>query len=247
MQADWPAENILLALLCERPMHGYELAQTVKTDAALRAIWRIELSEVYFLLRKLLKQGAIVAEAEAPGAGPRRVVYAPTPAGRIALEGWLTTPEKYPRNLRTALLTPRLLKEAGQPERLLIATDTPTGSGIMPLGMFYTISHLASLGGMAPERAIAAATGNNARVYGLNAGILAEGRDADVVLIDACAGGSKDDALSAISNGDVPAVSAVFTAGVPRFVGRSRNTPAGMREVRVAGCRLPMDFSGSAH
>lgn len=85
-------------------MHGYELAQTVKTDAALRAIWRIELSEVYFLLRKLLKQGAIVAEAEASGAGPRRVIYAPTSAGRAALEAWLTTPEKYPRNLRTALL-----------------------------------------------------------------------------------------------------------------------------------------------
>lgn len=104
MQADWPAENILLALLCERPMHGYELAQTVKTDAALRAIWRIELSEVYFLLRKLLKQGFIVAEAEMPGAGPPRVIYAPTPAGQAALEAWLTVPEKYPRNLRTALL-----------------------------------------------------------------------------------------------------------------------------------------------
>lgn len=104
MQADWPAENILLALLCERPMHGYELAQLVKTDAALRAIWRIELSEVYFLLRKLLKQGFIAAEAETPGAGPRRVIYAPTPAGEAALETWLTTPEKYPRDLRTALL-----------------------------------------------------------------------------------------------------------------------------------------------
>lgn len=104
MQADWPTENILLALLCERPMHGYELARLVKTDAALRAIWRIELSEVYFLLRKLLKQGFIEAKAETPGAGPRRVIYAPTPAGQAALEGWLTTPEKYPRNLRTALL-----------------------------------------------------------------------------------------------------------------------------------------------
>jgi enamidase len=150
-------------------------------------------------------------------------------------------------NLRTALLTARLLEEAGQMERLLVATDTPTGSGIMPLGMFYTITHLASLGGMAPERAIAAATGNNARVYGLNSGILAEGRDADVLLVDACSGGSKADALSAISNGDVPAVSAVFTAGVPCFVGRSRNTPAGIRAVRVAECRLPMDFSGAAH
>lgn len=104
MQADWPAENILLALLCERSMHGYELAQTVKADAALRAIWRIERSEVYFLLGKLLKQGFIEAAAETRGLGPPRVIYAPTPTGQAALEVWLTTPEKYPRNLRTALL-----------------------------------------------------------------------------------------------------------------------------------------------
>jgi enamidase len=150
-------------------------------------------------------------------------------------------------NLRTALLTAKLLDEAGQPERLLIATDTPTGSGIMPLGMFYTISHLASLGGMPPEQAIAAATGNNARVYRLNSGLLQQGKDADVVLIDACAGGSQDDALSALRNGDVPAVAAVFSDGIPRFVGRSRNTPAGIRNVRVAENRLPRDFSGTAH
>jgi DNA-binding PadR family transcriptional regulator len=104
MQADWPAENLVLALLSERPMHGYELAQQVKADAALRAIWRIERSEVYFLLRKLLKQGFIVEQAEEQGAGPRRVIYAPTPSGQAALEAWLTSPEKSPRNLRTALL-----------------------------------------------------------------------------------------------------------------------------------------------
>ena len=150
-------------------------------------------------------------------------------------------------NLRTALLTARLLEEARQPERLLIATDTPTGSGIMPLGMLYTISHLASLGGMAPEAAIAAATGNNARAYRLNSGILAPGRDADVILLDGCDGGACDDALSALRNGDIPAVGAVVTDGVPRFVGRSRNTPGGIRTVRVARCVLPMDFSASAH
>jgi enamidase len=148
-------------------------------------------------------------------------------------------------NLRTALLTAKLLDEAGHLERLLIATDTPTGSGIMPLGMFYTISHLASLGGMAPELAIAAATGNNARVYRLNSGLLEVGRDADVVLIDACAGGAMDDALSALRNGDIPAVAAVFTDGVPRFVGRSRNTPASIRTVKVAHCTLPRDFSAA--
>ncbi|MGY3605327.1 MULTISPECIES: amidohydrolase family protein [unclassified Bradyrhizobium] len=172
-----------------------------------------------------------------PEAGFARLVNESTIALQLCTAG----------NLRTALLTAKLLDEVGQPERLLIATDTPTGSGIMPLGMFYTISHLASLGGMPPEQAIAAATGNNARVYRLNTGLLQPGKEADVLLIDACAGGSQDDALSALRNGDVPAVSAVLTAGIPRFVGRSRNTPAGIRNVRVAENRLPRDFSGAAH
>ncbi|HEY0146746.1 MAG TPA: amidohydrolase family protein [Methylovirgula sp.] len=150
-------------------------------------------------------------------------------------------------NLRTKLLVADLARKANAFHRVLIATDTPTGSGIMPLGMLYTISHLASLTDLAPELAIAAATGNNAEVYRLNSGFLRNGRDADIVLIDACAGGSQGDALSALRNGDVTAVGAVVTAGVPRFVGRSRNTPATIRSVRVAECRLPMDFSGADH
>jgi enamidase len=150
-------------------------------------------------------------------------------------------------NLRTTLLVSNLARKANAFHRVLIATDTPTGSGIMPLGMLYTISHLASLSDLAPELAIAAATGNNANVYNLNSGFLKKGRDADIVLIDACAGGSQDDALSALRNGDVAAVGAVITEGVPRFVGRSRNTPSTIRRVSVAKCLLPMDFSGAAH
>lgn len=150
-------------------------------------------------------------------------------------------------NLRTTLLIADLARKADQFDRFLIATDTPTGSGIMPLGMMYTITHLASLGGMPPEMAIAGATGNNARVYGLDSGFIAAGKDADVILLDACVGGSKNDALSSLANGDIAAVGAVITDGVPRFVGRSRNTPAPNRRVRVAECRVPQDFSGAAH
>jgi enamidase len=150
-------------------------------------------------------------------------------------------------NLRTTLLLWKLVKQAGQTDRYLIATDTPTGSGIMPLGMMYTITHLASLTDMPVETAIAAATGNNALVYRLNSGFLKAGKDADVVLLDACVGGSKKNALDALRNGDIAAVAGVITDGVPRFVGRSRNTPAPNRKVRVAECRLPMDFSGQAH
>src|SRR3954468_5250989 len=150
-------------------------------------------------------------------------------------------------NLRTTLLLWKLVKEARQTDRFLIATDTPTGSGIMPLGMMYTITHLASLTDMPVETAIAAATGNNAVIYRLNCGFIKPGKDADVVLLDSCVGGSKKNALDSLRNGDIAAVGAVITDAIPGFVGRSRNTPAPNRRIRVAECRVPMDFSGAAH
>lgn len=146
-------------------------------------------------------------------------------------------------NLRTALLCARTALEHEQFDRLLIATDTPTGSGIMPLGVMYTITHLSSLLDLAPEMLIGAATGNNARVYGRNSGLLEPGRDADLAIVDAPLGGTQDTALAAIRHGDPAAIGAVISDGVPRFVGRSRNTPPTTREVRVAQCSLPRDFT----
>ncbi len=150
-------------------------------------------------------------------------------------------------NLRTTLLCARLADANDAFDRFLIATDTPTGSGIMPLGMLYTIAHLASLTDMPPERFICAATGNNARIYGLDSGLLAPGKVADIVLIDAPDGGTQTTALAAIKNGDIAAIGAVITAGVPRFVGRSRNTPATTRRARVAVSRVQQDFAATAH
>ena len=114
----------------------------------------------------------------------------------------------------------------------------------MPLGMLYTIAHLSSLTDMAPERFICAATGSNARVYGLDSGLLAPGKAADIVLIDAPDGGTQDNALAAIKHGDIAAIGAVVTAGVPRFVGRSRNTPATTRKARVAVVARDAGFRG---
>ncbi len=147
-------------------------------------------------------------------------------------------------NVRTTILCANLAHEMGVFDRFIIATDTPTGSGVMPLGMLYTIAHCASLTAHPPEWFLCAATGSNARVYRLNSGFLAPGRDADIVLLDAPGGGAKTTALDAIKNGDIAAVCAVVTDSVPRFVGRSRNTPPSIRQVRVAECRVPRDFSG---
>jgi enamidase len=148
-------------------------------------------------------------------------------------------------NLRTALLCARLAVEHGAFDRLIIATDTPTGSGVMPLGMLYTMAHLASLADIPPEHAVCAATGSNAKVYGLDSGFLRAGAAADIVLLDAPEGGTQTSALAAIRHGDIAAVGAVVSAGVPRLVGRSRNTPPTTRRARVARSRVPQDFSAA--
>lgn len=150
-------------------------------------------------------------------------------------------------NLRTTLLCAKLADKLGAFDRFIIATDTPTGSGIMPLGMLYTIAHCASLTHMEAERFICAATGSNARVYRLNSGYLARGKDADIVLIDAPDGGTQKTALDAIKHGDIAAIGAVMTAGIPRFVGRSRNTPGTTRKARVVRSTVMQDFSAVAH
>jgi enamidase len=150
-------------------------------------------------------------------------------------------------NLRTTLLCARLAEQHGAFDRFIIGTDTPTGSGIMPLGMLYTIAHCASLTDMPAEKFICAATGSNARVYDLDSGLLAAGHAADIVLIDAPDGGTQATALSAIKHGDIAAIGGVVTAGVPRFVGRSRNTPPTTRKARLVRSAVTADFSGAAH
>jgi enamidase len=150
-------------------------------------------------------------------------------------------------NLRTTLLCGRLAMQLDAFDRFIIATDTPTGSGIMPLGILYTMAHLASLTEMSPERAVCAASGNNAKVYRLDSGFLKAGSAADIVLLDAPDGGTQDSALAAIKHGDIAAVGAVVTAGIPRFVGRSRNTPATTRKARIARSNVMQDFAAAAH
>jgi enamidase len=172
-----------------------------------------------------------------PDADFERVIRESTMALQVCTAG----------NLRTTLLCARLAMQHAAFDRFIIATDTPTGSGIMPLGMLYTIAHLASLTDMSPEQFICAATGSNARVYNLDSGLLKTGHAADVVLLDAPDGGTQSTALNAIKHGDIAAIGAVVSAGVPRFVGRSRNTPATTRQARVVRSNVMQDFAAGPH
>jgi enamidase len=64
---------------------------------------------------------------------------------------------------------------------------------------------------------------------------------------DALNGGTQDSAPKAIKHGDIAVIGAVVTAGIPRFVGRSRNTPATTRKARTARSNVMQGFAAAAH
>jgi enamidase len=139
-------------------------------------------------------------------------------------------------NLRSALYLVGVAREAGALARVCLASDTPTGTGVMPMGVIKTVCEIASLGNLTPAVAIALATGNNARAFrlGPGRGTVAVGAPADLVVCDTPAASRAGDALEAIARGDIPGISAVIIDGVVR-TGRSRNSPLAKRLATFTG------------
>jgi enamidase len=135
-------------------------------------------------------------------------------------------------NGKTALHTLRVARDARALDRIIIGNDAPSGTGVVPLGIVRVVAHLASLGGVSPEAAICMATGNTARVYGLDVGQLTAGRAADLCIVDAPVGSVGRTALEALAAGDLFGISMAMIDGQIR-TGRSRNTPPAARAAEV--------------
>ncbi len=146
-------------------------------------------------------------------------------------------------NLKKTLDIINLAVSSNQLHRVMVASDTPTGTGVIPLGVIKTVCEISSLTGLSPEKSVALATGNNANAYDLKCGVIAEGRAADLVVLDAPWGSVAQDALGAISRGDIPGISAVIIDGRVRVL-RSRNSPAAARLAKV---QPQMDWLSEGH
>src|ERR1044071_1305189 len=76
---------VILSLLAERPMHGYEVNATLE-DRKIREWAPVSRPQIYYSLDKLTKLGLIrIGSDESPAAGPERRVFETTAAGRDRL------------------------------------------------------------------------------------------------------------------------------------------------------------------
>jgi DNA-binding PadR family transcriptional regulator len=109
------AENAILAVLSERPAHGFAVARLTAPDGELGQIWHIPRPVVYRSIGRLLDAGLITPAAVESGRGPQRTLYTVTPQGRQVAEQWLDTPVEHVRDVRSHLLLKlALLDRAGR-------------------------------------------------------------------------------------------------------------------------------------
>ena len=95
-------DMVLLSLLAERPMHGYQ-ANLELERREIRDWAGISRPQVYYSLEKLARAGLIRSlETDVPAAGPERSTFETTAKGRAALadalerEEWTTQRERPP-------------------------------------------------------------------------------------------------------------------------------------------------------
>lgn len=127
-------------------------------------------------------------------------------------------------NERTAIAAAHTARDRKCLHRVILGSDGPAGSGVQPLGILRVISLLSSLGGIPAEQAFCFATGNTARIRGLDCGLIQPGRAADFVFLDRAQHTAGKNLLESVALGDIPGVGMVIIDGVVRCQ-RSRNTP----------------------
>ncbi len=98
-------ENVILALLNEQPLHGYELHHRINEMPGISKIWNIKQALFYSKLERLEASGYIeqIHLQQEEGAIPR-VVFQLTDQGKESLLEWISTPVRKARDIRLIFL-----------------------------------------------------------------------------------------------------------------------------------------------
>jgi len=135
-------------------------------------------------------------------------------------------------NVKRAIEVAELIHHRQEWNRLVLGNDAPSGTGVVTLGILRNLAMIASQSPVSPELAVCMATGNTARLHGLNRGEIAVGKEADLVFMDAPMGSPGRDLLEALAEGDTPGVSIVMVDGEVKAA-KSRNTPPAVRQAKL--------------
>jgi DNA-binding PadR family transcriptional regulator len=94
-----PLHHAVLALLADKPAHGYELKASFERSVGEQ--WGgLNIGHLYQLLDRLARDGLIESERQSQATRPDRVVHSITDAGRAELASWRSSPSARSRGYR---------------------------------------------------------------------------------------------------------------------------------------------------
>lgn len=140
-----PLHQAVLALLADKPAHGYELKTSF--EEAVGEQWGgLNIGHLYQILDRLSRDGLIASQHQPQQVKPDRVVHHLTPAGRAELDRWLAEP------------SPRA---SGYPDdfflKLMAAAqrgDQPTMEGVLRRQRIHLLRELHSLAEARAQEAV---------------------------------------------------------------------------------------------
>ena len=97
-------EHVLLALLDQKPTHGYELYQELCEMKGISLIWNIKQASLYAILDKLEARGFLSSQLVQGGTYPPRKNFHLTEIGKRSLQTWIKSPVRRARDLRQEFL-----------------------------------------------------------------------------------------------------------------------------------------------
>jgi DNA-binding PadR family transcriptional regulator len=97
-------EHVLLGFLRQRPMHAYEIHQTLMQAQEMGLVWRVKQSQLYAHIARLEDEGYVTSVIEPQQARPARKVLHLTPDGEAAFANWVSTPVEHGREFRLEFL-----------------------------------------------------------------------------------------------------------------------------------------------
>jgi DNA-binding PadR family transcriptional regulator len=109
-------EHALLGFLRLRPMHAYEIHQTLLRSEALGLVWHLKQSLVYVMLERLEAEGYVSVVLETQGSRPPRKILHLTPSGQAAFARWLVAPVAHGRDFRLEFLAKLYFASQGHPD-----------------------------------------------------------------------------------------------------------------------------------
>ena len=104
-------DQIVLAIIGEKPQHGFAISKELDNDPSLAAVVRIRRPLVYRSINCLLDAKLIRESKIEPGdQGSQRVIFTVTSTGKLASNTWLNEVVDHPRDARIELLAKFVLR-----------------------------------------------------------------------------------------------------------------------------------------